>query len=698
VEKKSNLGKVGWGLSLLFVFLTFIHSNAYADWKKVSPPAVSTDWELRSVHLVSTAQGWAVGEDHTNHRGVLLRFSGTSWIPLNLPAVSADWGLWGIHFTSSGDGWAVGEDYASKKGILLHFVSGTWTSVQPPSVSLNWGLRGIHFVSSTEGWAVGKDTTNKRGVLLHFQSGIWSSVIPPGVSSDWELSSVHFVSSSDGWAVGRDSSSQSGTLIRFSGGSWTFINPPHISSNWDLSSVHFNSSGDGWAAGRDIFAKKGTILHFSGGSWAPGVIPDSPSSEWLLGGISFVASGEGWAVGKDVSGNAGIILHFSSADGTGKWESVTPPSDVGSDWELAALHFVSDESGWAVGRSAGKGVLLRYGVPHISVSPTKIDYHEVSVGASLKKTLTIRNTGKGDLLIEPVFPPSLPFEIETDACSDKVLAPGLSCKVGYKFAPTSGGNFVGSSTIHSNAPDREELIFGLSGIGVEGPPLYIRLEDPPDDQQFTTCSLYAPPPTLRWTPSETFKSILLQFSSGDDFSTTPVTVRGSVDVNEIVIKAPAWKKVLFVPGSEDPAEDGIVYWRALGTRFDKTLVKSDIFSINVKAAAPVLDPAISHTSRTELPPPTLSWENNCNVKFKAWFGNDADFTKRGMKRKSLSFTVKNPNDNGGGLAAPLTESQWQSIRKLAGDVSGATVYWYVESWDGLKNRTVTDVGSFDLTD
>jgi len=35
---------------------------------------------------------------------------------------------------------------------------------------------------------------------------------------------------------------------------------------------------------------------------------------------------------------------------------------------------------------------------------------------------------------------------------------------------------------------------------------------------------------------------------------------------------------------------------------------------------------------------------------------------------------------------------------LAGDVSGSTIFWYVESWDGANRNKKTEVMSFTLTD
>jgi hypothetical protein len=86
------------------------------------------------------------------------------------------------------------------------------------------------------------------------------------------------------------------------------------------------------------------------------------------------------------------------------------------------------------------------------------------------------------------------------------------------------------------------------------------------------------------------------------------------------------------------------------------------------------------------------------VKFKVWFGSDPDFTKPGIKKKALSFNIKNPNDNNGVFTKALTSGQWMSIRKLVNDAAGSTIFWYVESWDGLNRTSKTGNMSFTLTD
>jgi hypothetical protein len=127
----------------------------------------------------------------------------------------------------------------------------------------------------------------------------------------------------------------------------------------------------------------------------------------------------------------------------------------------------------------------------------------------------------------------------------------------------------------------------------------------------------------------------------------------------------------------------------VGTRANKTQATSNVFSILIEAAHEVENPQISPTSKGSLP--TLSWINHCNMKFKVWFGNDSQFSKR----KSLSFNLENLSQT---FTKALTSSQWSSIRKLVGDESGGTIFWYVESRDGLNRYTRTEPMSFVLTE
>ncbi len=161
---------VGYGPSLL-------HYTTADGWKSVAPPTVTGQyWYLNSVHFTSAGEGWAVGTSHIYsdtggyNQGVILHYSSSSgWTPVTPPSVSTSWNLTGVHFTSATEGWAAGADETNKIGVLLHYKNGTWSSVTPPDVeqlNYSWDLRGgVSFASSSEGWAAGY---NGAGVLLHY--------------------------------------------------------------------------------------------------------------------------------------------------------------------------------------------------------------------------------------------------------------------------------------------------------------------------------------------------------------------------------------------------------------------------------------------------------------------------------------------------------------------------------------------------
>jgi hypothetical protein len=510
------------------------------------------------------------------------------------------------------------------------------TPVSLPDLSTDWGLSGVRLI-----WAVGQDNENKRGVLLHFVSGSWISVVPPDVSSDWGLSGVDAISPNEAWAVGQDNQNKRGVLLYFINGSWTSVDPPDVSTDWGLSGIVLISSNEGWAAGTDNQNKRGVLLHFINASWTPVELPDV-STDWGLSAVDLISSNQGWAVGQ-------------TSDG----QNVT-------------------------------GVLLQYTVPQISVSPPTLNYHDVEIGSSLNQTVIVRNTGNGNLIIGTVTSPSSPFAIAADGCSGKSLASLQTCGVTYTFLPDSDGSFSDSSTIPYN---EDAVTVTLTGTGATGTVNYINLVAPPDGQTYAICpdlgsSLF------QWESSGVFASINLLFSSTADFSKIPVRLKGTPGVNQITIRSDTWKKVLLLPG----VDGGVVYWTVIATKKDKTTVAGDIFSFHVAGAEPVANPEISQTSKTTLPPPTLSWENQCNTKFKAWFGNGADFQKGGVKKVAISSSVKDPNENQGIFSKGLTSGQWSSIRKLGGDVTGAVLYWYVESWDALGRQKKTDVMTFVLTD
>ena len=211
--------------------------------------------------------------------------------------------------------------------------------------------------------------------------------------------------------------------------------------------------------------------------------------------------------------------------------------------------------------------------------------------------------------------------------------------------------------------------------------------NPSNGQIFAACSYYNCP-TFSWSLEKTYKNLEIQFSIDQDFSPIPVKVKAKGNITEILMKASTWKKILMMP--ED--NGGTIYWRVIGINSDKSTEKSVVRSIMIEPAQPVGSPTISSTSKSSFP--TLSWQNHCNTKFKVWFGSDSSFAKK----KVFSFSIKDPMADEGKFERHLTKGQWTAVSKLVGDVSGSTLYWYVESWDGIKRYSKSGTMSFELTE
>jgi hypothetical protein len=211
----------------------------------------------------------------------------------------------------------------------------------------------------------------------------------------------------------------------------------------------------------------------------------------------------------------------------------------------------------------------------------------------------------------------------------------------------------------------------------------ITLHSPLNSTHFTACSFYLPP-VFSWVSEATFKSYEIQFSLDGSFNSVPLKVKVQSASTQITLPSGTWKKVMLTPG----ASGGTVYWRVVGTRPDKTTFTSETCSILIEPPQSVSGPTMSPTSTHSLP--ELSWQNDCNTKFKVWFGSDSGFTKK----VSCAFSLKNPNENGGKFQKGLTSGQWQGIKKLVNDVAGSTIFWYVESWDGLGRYVKSEVKNF----
>jgi hypothetical protein len=319
--------------------------------------------------------------------------------------------------------------------------------------------------------------------------------------------------------------------------------------------------------------------------------------------------------------------------------------------------------------------------PDIQIDPQEMIFQAVLPGESTQKAITITNMGTQTVTIERITSPSNPlFTIIGDNCSGKALVADGSCTVNLNFSPAVAGHYEGVITIIVN--DSYKSIFTAFLYGGT----YLTLLAPSNGVVFDACSL-ASPPTFSWDAAEDFERYEVSFY-GSQSGKGSFKVRVPGEVREVTLKTNLWKKVMQLPETID----GKINWAAYGIRHDRSVELSEWRHFYIANLQPTGNPTISPTSKSDQP--ALSWQNNCNAKFKVWFGSDEIFSKK----TTYTFPIKNPNDNGGNFLKTLTPSQWKSIRRLIGEQSGSPIYWYIESWDELGRYTRTDVMGFVLTD
>ncbi|MDB5257601.1 MAG: Cadherin-like beta sandwich protein [Chitinophagaceae bacterium] len=331
-------------LSALLLASSFTAKNSIAQqWIQASS---STIQDLRSVHFISSTQGWAVGNN-----GIILTTSngGLTWTTQTSGTTEY---LNTVHFISSTQGWIVGTN-----GTILVTNNGgiTWTAQTSNTVEI---LYSVYFVSSTQGWAVGNN-----GIILTTSNGglTWTTQTSGTMQF---LSSVYFISSTQGWIVGSN-----GTILVTNNGGVTWIAQTSGTTTY-FRSIYFISSTQGWAVGTN-----GIILTTSNGgiTWTA----QTSGSTQIFYSVHFISSTQGWIVGTN-----GTILVTNNGGLT--WTVQTS----GTTQILYSVYFTSSTQGWAVGASGT--ILFNCISPSIVTQPIS----QTTCNAS-QASFTITATGEG---------------------------------------------------------------------------------------------------------------------------------------------------------------------------------------------------------------------------------------------------------------------------------------------------------------
>lgn len=302
---------------------------------------------MNDAHLLSTADGWAVGKD-----GKIFRWNGTGWQFFSTP-VTED--LYALEMLAADNGWAVGAGRA-----ILHWDGASWVvfrEPQPlaPGVTDN-PLLAVDLLSPDEGWAVGALCSNSSclPVIEHWDGSTWTEYL--GLQTSGSLRSVSMAAPNDGWAVGYR------TLLHWDGSTWSALTPP-IAAGETLERVLAFSTKEAWITldgegnGRILrylvppavlsvdhtSGSPGSVFTFSGVNFTPavagaiqvndtGLSPDLTTDE--EGGVGFqidtTGAQPGYYIVRVETSFEQAVAWFYLAEGLPVWE----PGEPGASYDL----------------------------------------------------------------------------------------------------------------------------------------------------------------------------------------------------------------------------------------------------------------------------------------------------------------------------------------------------------------------------
>ncbi|GEM_PF-743030 len=124
-----------------------------------------------------------------------------------------------------------------------------------------------------------------------------------------------------------------------------------------------------------------------------------------------------------------------------------------------------------VGMSQAKTVTASFNalVAKISITPTTYDFEDLNVGSSLlPQTLTVSNTGNGNLQVSAVtLTNSTDFSLSGN-CAGQTLAPSQTCAIQVTPSPKSVGLKESTISIASNAPNSTVSV-KVNGVSIQRP-------------------------------------------------------------------------------------------------------------------------------------------------------------------------------------------------------------------------------------
>ena len=197
----------GWAVGYNSTGPVIFQYTSVIQWASVPVPlGVPASVRLNSVQFLDSSHGWIAGSG-----GTMLFWDGSKWNIVATP--SSAYNLTSIFVDSTNDGWAVGQDTGSSLPIFLHYDGISWTTVGtiPPWPTTSLGtLQGLYLLSSTNGFAVGtQPSPTSLGLMFHLDPPGGEPPPPTTTTSTAVTTSTSIVSTSSSTTSSVSSSSTS---------------------------------------------------------------------------------------------------------------------------------------------------------------------------------------------------------------------------------------------------------------------------------------------------------------------------------------------------------------------------------------------------------------------------------------------------------------------------------------------------------
>ncbi len=321
---------------------------------------------LAQLSMVSTTEGWAVGEiadpQSGARQGAIFHLNQCRWqrYAMSLPGIELD----SISMGSADEGWAIGELWKVSSSVdpqdilgmvTLHYSGGQWRQTTVPATQgLIFGE--VQMLSPQEGWILGQlpPFPGGAGRLLHWQQGTWQEVaVPDTIAAGLGGSPIQIIAPNDIWMAieqpaGTGLNHFASSIVHYYGGTWKLY---PMQNDLGINGFAFVAANDGWAVGDTGIQppnQQPSLLHFDGAQWTSVPVPNSGDTgnvtTYLLN-ISLTSSQEGWADGYTIGDmNQPIFYRLHQ----GQWQVVEPPlpGDI-LDISGNSLVIVSADEGWA---------------------------------------------------------------------------------------------------------------------------------------------------------------------------------------------------------------------------------------------------------------------------------------------------------------------------------------------------------------